>query len=79
MSKLSLLVSVGEEHRQRIREVARGLESAGMKVEQLMEAIGTIAGSCDSERLAAVHRVRGVAYVEQERSFQLSPPDSDIQ
>ena len=79
MSKVSLLVSVDDEHLDRFSEVVKGLKEAGMAVEQEMEGIGTVTGSIDSEKVEQLSKVEGVSHVEQSRRFQIAPPDSDIQ
>ena len=79
MSKVRLLVSVKDEHLDRILEVAQSLESAGMKIEQVMDKLGVITGSCESEKVEDLYQVEGASNVEREREYQLAPPDSDIQ
>lgn len=79
MSKVSLVVAVDDEHLGRFSEVVKGLEDAGMDVEQRMEGIGTVTGSIDSEKVEQLRGVEGVSHVEQSRQFQIAPPDSDIQ
>ena len=79
MSKVNLLISVDDDHMDRILEVVQGLQSAGMNVEQLMDKIGIVTGSCDSRKVEALSQVEGVSHVEPSREYQLAPPDSDIQ
>ena len=79
MAKVSLLVSVDDEHLDRFSEVVRGVEAAGMEVEQKMEDLGVLAGSIDSKKVESFRRVEGVSHVEESRGFQLPPPDSDVQ
>jgi len=79
VAKVSLLVSVDDEHLDRFSEVVRGVEDLGMEVEQKMEDLGVLAGSIDSERVEALRRVEGVSHVEESRGFQIPPPDSDVQ
>jgi len=79
VAKVSLLVSVDDEHLDRFSEVVRGVEDVGMEVEQKMEDLGVLAGSIDSERVEALRRVEGVSHVEESRGFQIPPPDSDVQ
>jgi len=79
VAKVSLLVSVDDEHLDRFSEVVRGVEDVGMEVEQKMEDLGVLAGSIDSERVEALRLVEGVSHVEESRGFQIPPPDSDVQ
>jgi UDP-N-acetylmuramate-alanine ligase len=79
VSKVNLLVSVDDEHLDRFSEVVKGLEDAGMDVEQELEETGVITGSIDSEKVEQLRKVEGVSHVEESRQFQIAPPDSDIQ
>jgi hypothetical protein len=79
MSEVNLSVLVKDDYRERILEVVAALQADGMKVEQLMEQIGVIAGSIDSTKLAGIERIEGVAAVELAQRYQLEPPTSEIQ
>ncbi|MBE9124625.1 MULTISPECIES: ketohydroxyglutarate aldolase [unclassified Coleofasciculus] len=79
MSKINVSVSLDDEHIDQILEVAHNLESAGMKVENMMSGIGVLTGSCDSEKIEVLARVEGVSAVEPERRVQIAPPESEIQ
>jgi hypothetical protein len=60
-------------------EVTSRLKTAGVKVDQVMDALGTITGSADLSKLPALRRVRGVATVEEARETQIAPPESEVQ
>jgi hypothetical protein len=77
--KVSLLVSVADDHLDRFCEVVKDVEDAGMEVEQKMEDLGVLAGTIDSEKVEPLRRVAGVSHVEESRRFQIPPPDSDVQ
>jgi hypothetical protein len=72
-------VAVKEHYKDRISEVVRNLQSAGMNVERSMEQLGLITGSIDPKKVKALSQVEGVLHVESAREFQLPPPESDIQ
>ena len=72
-------VTVADSHMAHAEEVARRLEQAGMQVEQVLSALGIITGSLDEAQLAALEAVEGVAAIEQQKGFQLPPPDADVQ
>lgn len=72
-------VSVADDHMKNFSEVVARCRKAGMKIEHEMKAIGVISGSIDAESLDKLSRVNGVSHVEQEASFQIAPPDSDVQ
>ena len=78
-NRVRLSVSVEDAQLTRFPEVVRACKQAGMKVEEQMEAIGVISGEIDAAKLDDLRRVRGVAHVEEERSFRIAPPESDVQ
>jgi UDP-N-acetylmuramate-alanine ligase len=77
--KVSLLISVADDHLDRFSEVVKEVEDAGMEVEQRMEDLGVLAGTIDSEKVEPLRQVAGVSHVEESRRFQIPPPDSDVQ
>ncbi|MBD2020765.1 ketohydroxyglutarate aldolase [Leptolyngbya sp. FACHB-36] len=79
MAKVNLTVSVADSHLDRILDVAEGLRAAGLQVQQIMDAIGVIIGTCEAEQVGALSQVAGVAHIEKAQGFQLQPPDSPIQ
>ena len=74
-----ITVLVDDDHVAQLDGVAKQLSAAGMKVEQVLADIGLITGSVASERRAALEVVPGVAGVEGEQTFQLPPPDAEVQ
>jgi hypothetical protein len=72
-------VIIADDYRKRFAAVVRQCIKAGLKVEQELKEVGVVSGFIASTKLAALDRVKGVAAVERERAFQLSPPDSNIQ
>jgi hypothetical protein len=76
---VNLLVSVDDEHLDRFSEVVKGVEDAGMEVEQKLEDLGVLTGSIDPEKVEPLRRVEGVSHVEESRRVQIPPPDSDVQ
>ena len=77
--RVSVLVSVEETHLDALGEVVERLRRAGLDVEQVTEEVGVVAGSANADAVERLHDVDGVAHVEEEREFQLPPPDSSIQ
>ncbi|MGH9279622.1 MAG: ketohydroxyglutarate aldolase [Acidimicrobiales bacterium] len=76
---VQVIVTVDDDHAQRLPEVADRLRAAGMEVAQTLDSIGTITGSVDESRLAGLMSVPGVEDVEQSRHYRIAPPDSPIQ
>ncbi len=79
MPKIKVSISVDDAHVDRISEVAQGLQSAGLEVEQVLPTVGMISGSIDSNQVNRLSQIQGVQYIEPEQSYQIAPPDSDIQ
>lgn len=61
------------------RAVAEGLRAAGMDVDQVLGAAGIVTGSVAAGMRAGLTDVPGVASVEAEHTFQIAPPDAEIQ
>jgi len=59
--------------------VAERLRAAGVNVDQVLGAAGIITGSVAAERRASLADLPGVASVEAEHTFQIAPPDAEIQ
>jgi hypothetical protein len=74
-----ITVTVADDHASRIHDVADRLRAAGMRVDQVLGAAGVITGSVPGPRRPAIEALPGVAAVEDERSFQIAPPDADVQ
>jgi hypothetical protein len=79
MSKVNVSVLVRDDSLHRIRDVVKQVKSKGMRVERVLENSGILTGSVDSDDLVRLNKVKGVSGVEKERSFQIAPPDSDVQ
>ncbi len=79
MSKTPVNISVSDDHLDRFPEVVSELRKAGLQVEQELAAVGIVSGTVEEDQLADVEKVAGVAAVEPEVSYQLPPPESDIQ
>ena len=74
-----ITITVADGHGDRIDEVVARLEAAGVQVQRVLEAIGVIVATVDPERRHALGEIEGVASIEQDRTVQLPPPDSDVQ
>ena len=77
--RVSVVVSVDDDHLDSVAEVAERLRGAGMQVEEAMDSIGMVTGSVAPSRVPALAAVEGVGEVEPERQYQLPPPESDLQ
>jgi hypothetical protein len=79
MPKVKVSVSVDDAHVNQILKVAEGLQSVGMDVEQTLPSVGVISGSISSDQVNRLYEIEGVQHIEPERSYQLAPPDSNVQ
>lgn len=67
---VNILVTVDEQHREELHNVARELESAGMTVAEVFSGSGVIAGAAAGGDLGKLQSVQGVASVEEEPTFE---------
>ncbi|MGH3903014.1 MAG: hypothetical protein ACRDTE_02260 [Pseudonocardiaceae bacterium] len=74
-----ITVSVTDEQQANIDELAARLRAVGMEVDQVLPTVGVITGSVTRSQRTLIERAAGVAAVEDETSFQVAPPDSDVQ
>ncbi|MEG4515181.1 hypothetical protein QUB77_00220 [Microcoleus sp. AT9b-C3] len=65
-----LIVAVDDQNISVIQSVVTALESAGMKVEQVLAVTGLITGEVSQSKLEGLKRVPGVASVEIDREMQ---------
>jgi hypothetical protein len=68
-SNMNVLVSVDKHHRNKLRSIAKSLESAGMTVADLFETTGMIAGEVASADFSKLRDVVGVTSVEEDQTF----------
>lgn len=76
---LNIVVTVGPQRLAEVAEVAEELRGRGMVVERVLESTGLITGTVPDNLRDGLGSVPGVASVDTERSYQLPPPDADIQ
>jgi hypothetical protein len=75
----SVTVTVDDDYLGRIEGLADQLRAAGMEVHQVLPGVDIITGEVTGAQRPAIARLPGVARVEDQRVFQLPPPDADIQ
>lgn len=75
----SVTVTIDDDQLSRIDDLADQLRAAGMRVDQVHGAVGVITGEVTEAQRATISRIPGVASIEDQNTFQLPPPDSDIQ
>jgi hypothetical protein len=65
-----IIVTVDDQNISVIQSVVTALESAGMKVEQVLAVTGIITGEVSQSKLEGLKSVPGVASVEIDREMQ---------
>ncbi len=65
-----IIVTVDDQNLSVIESVVTALESAGMKVEQVLAVTGIITGEVAQSKLEALRNVPGVTGVEVDREMQ---------
>jgi hypothetical protein len=77
---MDLLVSIKDEYKDQLSEVATNLKNAGMNIEQKLESLGILTGSVDSaETIDVLRKVEGVSHVTESRQVHIAPPDHPVQ
>lgn len=74
-----VLVSLDTDEPQVVSDIAAQLAKVGLDVRDVHDTIAVITGVCDDDTVGSLEQVPGVLDVETQRSFQLPPPDSDLQ
>lgn len=76
----NVTVIIDHDHQSRIDDLADQLRAVGMRVDQVLGAVGVITGTLiDDAQRSTISRIPGIAGVEDQNVFQLPPSDSDIQ
>ena len=74
----SIKINVGVEPAQ-ASSVAAALRRAGVTVDDVLEDIGTITGSCAEDVVDSLSALPGVLNVERQRTIKLPSPGSPVQ
>ena len=61
-----------------VQEVAAALRAAGVKVDEVLEAIGVITGSAEPAAFPRLRTIDGVADVSAGHDVDIGPPGSPI-
>ena len=77
--KVQVLISVDDEHMEKMGQVVEHCKAAGLDVEQSLDQIGAITGLVDPGKIGDLSKVAGVGNVERMGGYDIGPPDSDLQ
>lgn len=76
---VEVVVVLGDDALDRLDAVVESLAAQGLAVTGVQAALGTVSGHVARSALQGLSAVAGVEAVEQARTFQLPPPDADVQ
>ena len=74
--KTDLLVSISDDHLDRVDGIVKRLEAEGMEVRHLLPELGTVTGAIDDSRVEVLNSIDGVAAVEAAREVEIAPESS---
>ena len=79
MSMHEITIVVSTEYLDRFDAILRASEALGLQVSSQLPGVGVIIGRIDDATVPELERLDGVAAVEMSRSYNLPPPEGDIQ
>lgn len=79
MDKVKVTVSIDDGHIDQLDQVTAQLKKAGLEVEQTLSTLGIVTGLVETEKMSSLSKVTGVESVEVDKSYQIAPPDSEVQ
>ncbi len=75
----TFVVTVQDAYLERVQEVARELEQAGLAIDRVLGTLGQVVGHAEDAGRDRLAGVRGVESVVPERRFGIAPPESGLQ
>jgi hypothetical protein len=78
-SPVNVVVSVADDHLDDLTKVVTELRRAGLRVADVLDAVGMVIGTVAGGSVEALESVPGVAEVELQRVHRVAPPDAEIQ
>lgn len=76
---VGVVVSVADDHLDELATVIADLRRAGLRIDDILDAVGMITGTIAESEIEALDTVPGVADVERQHAHRLPPPESDLQ
>ena len=61
-----------------IHDVARDLRAAGLKIDHVLESVGSVTGSADAGAAGRLRSIPGVADVSPDHPVDIGPPDAPV-
>lgn len=80
MAPLEVTILIADDHVEAIDDVAAALQSAGLRLGQVLAATGVVTGAVeDAAAMETMAAVEGVAAVEPVQEVFIPPPDAPVQ
>jgi len=79
MASKKYSLSIADGHLDRLPDIAREAEAAGLRIEARLEAVGVLTGSAMPDAVERLRGIPGVEAVEEEREVRIAPPGSRVQ
>lgn len=77
--KKQILISIDDSYLGKMSAVIAELEGEGLEVRRSLPALGVVSGAAEEAKLPSLRGVNGVISLEEEKTTQIPPPDSQIQ
>ena len=72
----SVVVTVSADHA--MGDVVKGLKAAGLKVDQVLDAINVVTGTSQIKSLEKLRRIVGVVDVSSDHDVNIGPPGAPV-
>lgn len=71
MAKVEILVGIDDAYTNKMADIAKQCQAAGMIVSQQMRGVSMISGSIEKANIGKIERIAGVAYVEESQTLSI--------
>jgi hypothetical protein len=71
MPKVEVIVKINDADINKMPEIVKECQTAGMQIEQQMKAVGMISGSIEQAGIGKLEKIKGVSYVEESKSLSI--------
>lgn len=71
MAKVEVLVGIDDAYADKIGEIAKQCQAAGMSVSQQMSGVRMISGTIEKSNISKIEAIKGVSYVEESQQLSI--------
>jgi hypothetical protein len=79
MPVVKVSIAIDDAHLDQMQKISQNLQAVGLHIDQTLPTLGIISGAIDSSQIDRLCQIEGVQHIEPDHSYQLPPPNSDIQ